>query len=171
MNTIFQMTLGRSSRGEVGLVFSSEVEAEVAQSPIFVIPIPDSAGSPFHYMSEQRFRFPALLGDKAIDVESEKLGQPFPTFRLPFLPERVGIAFEPRLLPRAFWRGWRRGDDIPSLLRYIGKDERMDTNVWYAPISAINALELDDLYRQRRFAFVGLTPAFGDWKEESPRFR
>jgi hypothetical protein len=63
-------------------------------------------------------------------------------------------------------RQLRPAEDLPALMPYVGFERGVDKERYlYAPLTPVSVFEMNDAYRERGFAFIGLTPRFGGMSE------
>lgn len=140
---IFQMVLGQDSNGQTGWQFSDEISDDDGfQSFSYVIPWPANGSA-------------VLL--MAVDQDGAE-----GLFELPFdgqyfANRDLGVRFtlsDPGS-PRDF-----RGLPFVQGLPYVGAMASPATDGLLVPLFPLDLIQMDELYRQRRLSFVGMTRSF-----------
>ena len=162
---VYQMAFGLDQSGRVGLLFPSEIEDESNQSIMFAIPFTYPFHHPFDfdgYFDRNEFYFPIEINGKYQELKAQI---DFPEFIFSVPDTDYKITFQIEMSDFPHWPIYPFRDK--PKYKYIGKSSNIiPQNNGFLILQPMDIFELDELYMKHKGIFVGLTPNFGNKKNE-----
>ena len=154
---IFQMRLGLNRRSNVGFVFPDEEDGK--DSPLNYSPAFTIAWRPDINFKDVEYVLPGEIGGEYVHFYFRFEGG---LFVLRYKKRAIRFALWDAGGPQDF-----RGMPFFRAFPYVGKtmallDDYGKSDVFsFVPLTPVDLLVMDHLYRESRTVFVGVTPAFG----------